>query len=191
MTSFLQTGLLHDAIQCPWSNIVAWLSRYRNPTGLRGMFVLPMAAPSRYQKPPISLKHMQNFTDFHSRRLSACSLANNGPMTSGITFPASGARPRWRKVTRRFTRVRLRWGVKWQLLVHCVCAELQRMTIETYPPTGTGSSAKNPFGHAPSFATDLPTKASKSALPLPRRSEYLADASAIDRRPSVSRVIEY
>jgi len=69
-SSLLQTGLLENAAQGAWSQIVARFSRDGNAPGLAWMLELPVTTAGGNQKPSVLGKQSEDFADFHSARLS-------------------------------------------------------------------------------------------------------------------------
>lgn len=61
----LQAGLLEDAVQRSWRQVVIRLSRKGHPTRLSRMLVLSVAAASRHEKPAVLSQQPQYLGDLH------------------------------------------------------------------------------------------------------------------------------
>src|SRR5690349_3157956 len=70
-TSLLKTGLLQYAVKCTRSEVIAGFRCHRYATRLDRVLELPVAAPGRYEIPPVLAQHTEDLAYFHGRRVSA------------------------------------------------------------------------------------------------------------------------
>jgi hypothetical protein len=61
----LDPGLLEDAIQCTWREIIGRLAGNCNTSAFNRMLELTVAAARRDEIPAVSLKHLDNIADLH------------------------------------------------------------------------------------------------------------------------------
>lgn len=70
MASLFQTGLLQDAVLRAGCEVIAWLARNSDPTGLARVLELAVTAAGCHQMPTIVLQQPEDFAHLHGRRIA-------------------------------------------------------------------------------------------------------------------------